>query len=94
MHVVFFHLVRQHLRVDLRRRGRNGSPKQALNVGSGSLSQPAPCPPLGGVPVMKWYIACSRRQLADRRQHAERVARQEDDVLGVPADRRDMALGM
>jgi hypothetical protein len=34
---------------------------------------------------MKWYIACSGRQPADRRQHAERVAGQEDDVLRVPA---------
>ena len=29
---------------------------------------------------MKWYIACSGVSFADRRQHAERVAGQEDHV--------------
>ncbi|MDZ7748133.1 MAG: hypothetical protein U5K43_04180 [Halofilum sp. (in: g-proteobacteria)] len=38
---------------------------------------------------MKWYIAWAGRQLADRRQHAERVAGQEDDVVGHARRARD-----
>lgn len=34
-----------------------------------------------------------RRQRADRRQHAERVARKEDHVGRVPGDARDFRIG-
>jgi hypothetical protein len=43
---------------------------------------------------MKWYIAWSVVSLADRRQHAERVAGEEDDVVRVTATQGIFAFRM
>ncbi len=48
---------------------------------------------LGGVPGDEVVHRLLRGQFADRRQHAEGVAAQQDDVLGVGSDARDARVG-
>ena len=47
----------------------------------------------GGVAADEVIHGLRQVQLADRREHPERVARQEDDVLGVRPDARDLGVG-
>ena len=59
--------------------GRNGAPKQAENVGCGSVT-PISVPASFAVnPERNQYIACSRDEPCDRRQDPERVGGEEDD---------------
>ena len=61
-----------------------GAPKQVEKVGCGSLPRPFSVPATLAVkPDRKWYMAWRGVSLRDRRQHAEGIGRQHDDILGM-----------
>ena len=67
----------------------NGAPKQVEKVACGSLPRPFSVPATLAVIAGEEVIhRLARRELGDRRQHAEGIGGQHDDVLGVAGTAR------